>query len=151
MTLQAAVYGAHMADANLIDGAREFLLACRRNGVELAVVSHKTRYAAADPDGIDLHEVSLAWMADRGFFDADGIALSPDSVYFEPTRECKCRRIAALGCGHFVDDLEEVFHDPAFPGGVNRILLDLGKADPRGPFTAYPSWQAVHDAFFATV
>lgn len=151
MRLQAEVYGVRIAEAELIDGARDFMLACRRNGVSVAVVSHKTQYAASDPNGVDLHKVSLAWMADQGFFDNVGVALPFDQVYFEPTRDSKCKRIGALGCDHFIDDLEEVFLDPAFPDGVNRILLDLGKVRPCGPFTTYPNWQAVHDAFFAAV
>jgi len=151
MRLQAEVYGARMVEAVLIDGAQEFLRSCRKNDVAVAVISHKTRHAAADPDGINLHQASLAWMANHGFFSAEGFALAPDQVFFEPTRERKCLRIGALGCHHFIDDLEEVFRDPAFPDGVGRFLLDLGEAKPQGPFTVHPSWKAVHDAVFAFV
>ena len=50
---------------------------------------------------------------------------------------------------HFVDDLEEVFLEPAFPEGVGRYLLRrvAGKL-PSGPFTAFHSWREISDALF---
>ena len=43
-------------------------------------------------------------------------------------------RIRALGCTHFIDDLEEVFLEPSFPSDVHKIL--------------FVSWSAVHDDLF---
>lgn len=151
MRLQAQAYGARMAEAELIDGAADFLQACRRRDIDVVIVSHKTRHAAADPGGVDLHQACRQWLAAQGFFDPQGFALDHDRVFFEPTREAKCRRIAALACSHFVDDLEEVFREPSFPAQVKRLLLDVGGARPEGPFTAYPNWQAIHDAIFVSV
>jgi hypothetical protein len=149
MQLQAQVYGPRMQEACLTDGAGEFLRACRSRGVEISVVSHKTRIAAADPNGIDLHRASLTWMEAQGFFAADGFNLSYRQVFFEPTRQAKCGRIAALDCSHFVDDLEEVFREPGFPPGIERLLLHLGSGPlPQGPFRAFPNWHAIHDAIF---
>lgn len=147
--LQAEVYGRRMAEAELIDGASAFLDHCREQGIEAVVVSHKTRYAAADPNGVDLHRAALAWMETNRFFDADGLGLGRERVFFEPTRELKCRRIGELGCSHFIDDLEEVFRESCFPEGVRRMLLARGASPLPGPFIAYPSWQAIDDAFFA--
>ncbi len=147
--LQAEVYGRRMSEAELLDGASDFLRRCREGGIEAVVVSHKTRHAAADPGGVDLHHASLTWMAANGFFEADGLGLAPGRVFFEATRHAKCERIAALNCSHFIDDLEEVFREPAFPEGVERLLLAQGEAPPPGPFTVYPNWQAIQDAIFA--
>ena len=142
--LQAEVYGRRMVDAQLIEGALPFAQACRQRGVDLCVISHKTRFAAADPDGFDLHQAALAWMEAHGFFRPDGFGLSRDEVFFEPTRVVKCQRIRSMGCSHFVDDLEEIFHEPEFPANVERLLLHRAAmprhADPLSPLlTGTPS------------
>lgn len=147
MKLQAEVYGRRMAEAQLIEGARDFIAACRRNGVPVHIVSHKTQYAAADPGGADLHMAALSWMENSDFF--GGMGLQRSDIFFEPTREAKCRRVDALGCSHFIDDLEEVFQEPNFPAGVHRFLLHRGDGpSPRGPFTALPNWAAITEAVF---
>jgi hypothetical protein len=149
MRLQAEVYGRRMGEAELIDGADRFLKRCRARKIDTVVVSHKTRHAAADPDGVDLHETSLAWMTAKGFFTVDGFGMTPAQVFFEPTREAKCGRIAALGCTHFIDDLEEVFREPGFPKAVVALLLARGDRPTAGPFITCPDWLAVDTAVFA--
>jgi hypothetical protein len=147
--LQAEVYGRRMAEATMIEGASDFVTACRDNNVRVFIVSHKTRFAAADPGGADLHEAALLWMERSGFFHKAGLRLQRDDVFFEPTREAKCRRIAALECSHFVDDLEEVFREPSFPSGVERLLLYRGQNKlPTGPFTAFADWDAITNVVF---
>jgi hypothetical protein len=147
--LQAEVYGRRMAEATMIEGASDFVAACRDNNATVSVISHKTRFAAADPDSADLHDAAMLWMERNGFFRDDGLKLNRGEVFFEPTRDAKCRRIAALGCSHFVDDLEEVFREPSFPLGVERLLLYRGQNNlPRGPFTAFASWDAITNVVF---
>ena len=147
--LQAEVYGRRMAEARMIEGAKEFVVACRQRGAQVQIVSHKTRHAAADPGGADLHAVALAWMEDNGFFEKDGLGLRREDVFFEPTREAKCRRIESLGCGYFIDDLEEVFREPNFPAGVRCFLLHRSESPfPSGPFTAFANWSAITESVF---
>lgn len=151
LRLQAEVYGPRMIDAQLIEGALYFAQACRRRGADLYVISHKTQFAAANPGKFDLHRAALAWMEAHDFFERDGFGLSTKQVFFEPTRSVKCQRIQALGCSHFVDDLEEVFYEPEFPLQVERFLLHRGSGHPpRGPFMAFPNWHAIADAIFAS-
>ena len=71
--LQAEVYGRRMAEAVMIEGARGFVAACRYNNATVSIVSHKTRFAAADPGGADLHIAAMAWMERNGFFRPDGL------------------------------------------------------------------------------
>jgi hypothetical protein len=120
--LQARVYGPGLAQAPMMAGAGAFLARCAAEGVAVAVVSHKSRFAAQDPGGTDLRQAARAWL----LHNCPGIAT--DRVYFEGDRGSKLKRIAALGCSHFVDDLLEVLTDPAFPAGVVRLWL----ADPPG-------------------
>jgi hypothetical protein len=140
--LQAAAYGPRIGEASPAAGAREFLAAALGMGAAVAVVSHKTRSAAADPDGPDLREAALGWLRLHGFF-AEPVGLRCEDVHFEPTRAAKLQRIAALGCTHFVDDLEETFVEPAFPAGVVRILFSPpGATAPDGVHVAR-SWSEI--------
>jgi len=145
--VQAAVYGRRMAEARLMPGAGEFLRGCRRAGVPVVIVSHKTRHATQDPGGVDLRAAALAWMEGQGFFAHHGFGLGRDSVFFESTRADKITRIAAIGCTDFVDDLVEVFSEPTFPPKVRRHLYDPSDAPaPCGPYKTYRSWEALADA-----
>lgn len=148
--LQAEVYGRRMVEAVMIEGAGDFVRACRKHGAEVFIVSHKSRTAAADPNGADLHAAALAWMERNGFFRDNGLAFACGDIFFEPTREAKCRRIAELGCSHFIDDLEEVLREPGFPPAVERFLLHRGQSPlPQGPFKAFADWNAIKKAVFA--
>src|SRR5438105_1181227 len=109
--LQGYVYGAGIGGAVPFAGAAEFLRRCADGGVELVIVSHKTRYGHFDPARIDLREAARQWMIAQGIVGPETGGISADHVFFEDDRRCKLARIAALGCTHFVDDLEEVFAD----------------------------------------
>jgi len=148
MELQAALYGSRMEEAEFAEGADAFLAQCRERGIDVFVVSHKTRFAARDTEQrCDLHVAALGWMENAGFFSPRKFGLPRQNVFFEPTREAKCRRIATLGCTHFIDDLVEVFVDPAFPRGVEKHLYvpEAGPL-PEGGFTAYRSWHDISKA-----
>ncbi len=149
MRLQGRVYGAYMGDAVLIDGVADFFTACRKAGAEVRIVSHKTEFGHFDSDRVNLRDAAMDWMAAKRFFDADGFGLAPEHVSFAATREAKARRIAEIGCTHFVDDLVEVFDEPNFPTATLRYLYHPG-ADPApaGPFTAFSDWRALGDELF---
>ena len=143
--LQGQVYGALMNQAELMPGAGWFLLHCKACDVRVSIVSHKTQYSPKDPGRVPLREMALRWMTSLGFFDSDRFSISPEAVYFEDTREKKVRRIAALGCTHFVDDLPEVFSAPEFPNNVVRILYrteELGDDLPEG-VSSCPDWTLI--------
>jgi hypothetical protein len=139
--LQAEVYGARMAQAVPFKGVIEFFRAALRHGIELCVVSHKTRFAPYDTQGIDLREAALRWLEVQGFLDPGGHGLSRHSVFFADTRADKIARIAASGCTVFIDDLAEVLVDPAFPPWVERILFSTsGEPPPSDDVTICRSW-----------
>ena len=60
------------------------------------------------PSRVNLRQAALGWMTAQGFFGTSGFAVPAENVFFESTRAEKLARIAALGCTHFIDDLEEV-------------------------------------------
>ncbi len=144
MRLQGRAYGAHMADATLIEGVGEFLIKCRKKGVPVCIVSHKTEVGHFDPDEINLREAARTWMETQGFFGEAQFGLAADQVFFEPTREKKVNRIAAIGCTDFVDDLEEVFLEPRFPRQTTRYLFAPDTEPlPVGPFNAFRTWAEI--------
>lgn len=143
--LQAEVYGPRMREARLPKGLRPFLCSCRDRGVTVAVVSHKTRFAQRDETGTDLRRAALLWMRERNLLDPDATGLDEGRVHFEDTREEKVRRIAALGCSWFIDDLPEVFLEPGFPPSVERVLLTTTVVEPLPGVHLAPDWTTVAD------
>ena len=87
-------------------------------------------------------------MTTQGFFDR--FAVAPESVFFETTRDDKIARITQLGCAVFIDDLEEVLLDPAFPRQCRRLHLaiDMLAATEDG-LDRFPGWKAIEDDLFA--
>ena len=122
--LQGEAYGPHMKEASLIPGVREFFQRCRTGEVDVSIVSHKTEFAAYDPTGTNLREVSLDWLRNHKILGGHGSDAEPPNICFESTRREKIERIVSLQCTHFIDDLEETFLDDSFPESVVKILYD---------------------------
>jgi hypothetical protein len=131
--LQAHVYGVAIETAPAYAGIERFIAEARRRGAALAIVSHKTQFAAAAPGGADLQVAARRWLAARGLAGAAGIA--EDAVFFEHTRSAKLERVRSLGLTHFIDDLDEVLADPAFPPETRAVRFR-------------ESWEAVYDDVF---
>jgi hypothetical protein len=121
--LQGRVYGPRMKDAELFVGVIEALAALQTSGVELCIISHKTRYPYSG-EKHDLHLAARSWIEASGLCDAPRTGLSPDAVFFELTKEAKLARIRQQGCTHFIDDLPEIFTHADFPAEVQKILFD---------------------------
>ena len=74
--LQGLVYGARIKEAQLISGVRSFFGECRKLGIPVYIVSHKTKAAYHDDTGMDLHEAAMGWMSDNEFFTRSGMGMS---------------------------------------------------------------------------
>lgn len=148
-SLQVTVYGPRMHEARLIDGVTDFFADCRRWNVPVYVVSHKTEYANFGEAGVNLRAVAMAWLDQHGFFNEERLGLSKSGVFFESTRAEKIDRIKALRATHYIDDLEEVFCDRAFPRDVEKILLaehsQPGNMAEASPFS---SWKQIREHLF---
>ena len=143
--LQGLVYGRRIDAAMLFDGVAEFIEMCRQRADAVAIVSHKTELAHHDPLLTDLRAAALQWMESNRFFDVSGLGLERRNVYFEGTREDKVRRIRALECDLFVDDLADVLAHAEMPATCRKILFG---SDPQSEFEQYASWHEVCDAVF---
>lgn len=145
--LQAQVYGPAIAGATAAEGALDFVRRARAHGAELTIVSHKTAFSNLGTETVNLRDAARTWLHENGMVGPQ--AVPPENVYFEDTREDKIARIIGLGCTHFIDDLEEVFDDPAFPGDVERLLFTTSAEHPAGRHRAYASFGEIADALFA--
>lgn len=144
-SLQGLVYGRRIDAAKMFDGVTSFLETCRAGGNDVMIVSHKTELAHHDPLMTNLRGAALLWMENNGFFDARGLALGRHSVHFEGTRDEKVRRIRALECDVFVDDLTEVLGHAEMPETCRKILFG---SDRQSEFEQYATWNEVRDALF---
>ena len=121
--LQGLVYGKFMSQAVLFPGVANFFLRCKRMNIQLYIVSHKTEYGHFDEDKIPLREAALQWMKSKGFFKESKFNISSDVVFFCNTRKEKAEQVSKLKLDAFVDDLEEVYSEPGFPGYIKKILF----------------------------
>ena len=138
--MQGYVYGARMGEAATYPGVPEFFSWAQAAGIELAIVSHKTRVPFAGP-AYDLHQAARDWIV-KTFIDRPVPLLAEDRIFFELTKEDKVGRIAALAADCFIDDLPEIFVIPEFPRSTARLLFDPeGKFSPTDDVSRFRSWR----------
>jgi hypothetical protein len=142
--VQALAYGPLIGRAEPFPGVERFFARARERGLALAIVSHKSEFAAAAPTGPNLRDCAQAWLDARGL-----VRAGEPAVFFEGTRAAKCARIAQLGLTHFVDDLIEVFEDPGFPPACARWLFAPDETHVQPPADrAFRDWAELADATF---
>jgi hypothetical protein len=139
IALQGYVYGPGMKEVETFPGVAECLRSLGRAGVEVFVISHKTRRPFRGP-AWDLHEAAHGWLEQQGFFDPQRIGLERRRVFFELTLGEKLARIAEQRCTHFLDDLPEVLGEAGFPAGTTKFLFDPEDAYPGEPHVRVRSW-----------
>jgi hypothetical protein len=120
--LQGSIYGKSIWNAEIFQGVRRFLWRCKSRGIEVHVVSHKTRFGHFDPDKTPLRDVALKFLnANKLYSDKSPSLL--DSVTCASTLEEKVEHIRQESFDWFIDDLAKVFHNPRFPSSIKTILF----------------------------
>ncbi len=105
--LQGEVYGSRIFEASQSEGMYDSLSKAKKNGIELFIISHKTKTPYEGPK-YNLHNAASNWLEKNLFFEKSGINIPRKNVYFEVTKTNKIKRIESLGCTHFIDDLPEI-------------------------------------------
>ena len=105
--LQGEVYGSRIFEATQSEGMYDSLTKAKNNGIELFIISHKTK-TPYEGRKYNLHNAASNWLEKNLFFEKSGINISRKNVYFEVTKTKKIKRIESLGCTHFIDDLPEI-------------------------------------------
>lgn len=147
--LQGQVYGKFIHLATVFPGFMEFAYRSKLKGHSVFIVSHKSEYGHFDNTKVNLRDAAVSWMAQNGIIGPDGVALRQSEIFFESTRREKIARIRALGCTHFIDDLQEVLGDPLFPEWTERILFSPDSSVKfEGGSTIETSWQTLETNLF---
>jgi hypothetical protein len=151
--LQGYVYGRRMDIATPYPGVTAFIAAARRAGYELFVISHKTRVPILGP-AYDLHLAALSFLEANGIVGSRDHQIARRDTYFEPTKEEKVARAAALKVDVFVEDLPEILAAPGWPNAMRGILFDPDSRFPDGiwknrRFERHAHWDAIGKALLS--
>ncbi len=135
--LQGEVYGPRISEATVFDGALEIIQSLSNVGVEICLISHKTRTPYIGR-AHDLHTAAKTWLEKNKFFSKEGADWQPEQVFFEVTKEAKVDRILQQQCTHFLDDLPEILN--LLPENIKRIQF---APDSTEPSEAFAPWQKI--------
>lgn len=146
--LQGYVYGKKMIEAEPFDGVLEFFSKAKKLGVELRIISHKTKHPFAGPQ-YDLHEATRHWLDILGLADSSESGIGKEAIFLELTKDAKAARIASEGCDVFIDDLPEFLSYEGIPNSVRKVLFDPSCQNAeRWTGDRVDSWAAFSDLVF---
>ena len=117
---QGWLYTDGLSYARAGQGAVELCEFLKNSDMELMIVSHKTTHTPDFCGQKPLREIATNWINSS---ELAGYFLGDEQIYFEATRALKVERIQKLKFSYFVDDLVEVFQEPAYPKAVTSFLL----------------------------
>ena len=123
--LQGYIYGDGMRKAEPFPGVSKFISMCANQGVDICIISHRTREPYAGPK-VDLHATARLWLDQHEIMPAREKGLTHNTTFFELTKADKLLRIALQSCDWFVDDLPEFLMEPEFPSSTRAVLFDPG-------------------------
>ena len=136
--IQGWLYAEGLAFAEPFPGALECLRTLKGLGAHLYIVSHKSYFPALGSPK-SLHTAATDWLKQYGIIDwAEG-------VFLEVSMADKLRRIAALNCLWFVDDLDVVLGAADFPKAVNRLQFCPDNNTLDKPWKVATSWKEITD------
>jgi hypothetical protein len=144
--MQGMVYGQRMQQAALFSGAAEFLAHCAATGVEVYIVSHKTRFGHHDETQTNLRDAARLWMRNQGFFDR--YIILEENLYFESTQHEKIARINSLQCDFLIDDLPEILLHAELSHDIKKILFDTTFGGALADVITCGSWQEIGAVIF---
>ena len=117
---QGWLYTDGLSFARAGQGAVELCEFLKKSDLELMIVSHKTTHTPDFCGQKPLREIATKWINGSELAD---YFLGNEQIYYEATRASKVERIQKLEFNYFVDDLVEVFQEPAYPKAVTSFLL----------------------------
>lgn len=126
--LQGSVYGPYIRFAFPFPQVDLFFKRCASKHIFLYIVSHKTLQPCRGP-AYNLREAAKQWIMRHPF-------LANTEVFFESTMKDKVKKIEALGCDIFIDDLEHLLLRKDFPSVTRKILFD-----PQGLHESHPAYE----------
>lgn len=142
--MQGEIYGKLISNSKMQLGLSNALQFLAKRGVKISIVSHKTKFPIKGKK-YDLHNAALMWLKKNKFFDEEYIGLKQKNVYFEPSVEAKVKRIEAIGCTHFIDDLEKILEK--IDESIVKILFSkkIDKKKVNSDYLSVDNWKDICD------
>lgn len=112
---QSLLYTDGLDSALPASGAVELIRGCTNKGIEVFIVSHKTKSGPERFGARNLRAPALQWLTNHNLVPS----LIPfDHVFFTDSMDAKVESIASLRLDAFVDDLPEVLSHPKWPSST---------------------------------
>tara|TARA_B100000700_G_scaffold123188_1_gene137881 strand:- start:257 stop:877 length:621 start_codon:yes stop_codon:yes gene_type:complete len=147
--LQAEIYGKHIMRSIPDNSLISSLKRVKSADIDICIVSHKTMFPYLGPK-YNLHEAALNWLKKNKFFSKDGLDMSLNDVFFEPTKESKIERIVSEKCFFFIDDLPEIIS--LIPDSVGKVLFsDFTVKNKHKNFIQSVSWPDIADFLISSI
>jgi len=121
-SLQGQVYGSGVASADLYPGIYRFLWRCKARGIEVHILSHKTKFGHNDPKKIPLRREATRFLQKKSIFSETSDSLVAE-VHFFDSQNDKVNAIREARFAWFVDDLVQVLADTRIPDCTKSILF----------------------------
>lgn len=137
--LQGKVYGQAIQSAKPYEGCKEVLSSWKKKGVELHLISHKTRYPIIG-DKLDFHLAADEWLKAQSLYELF------DSVNYCPQKSQKIQTINTKQVDYFVDDLLSVLTDVSLSPLINKIWFTQNNREDEpcsSGISLATSWQQV--------
>jgi len=144
-SLQGQVYGRYIQNAAIYPGVANFILHCKRRGVKVNILSHKTEFGHHDKSQTPLRKAALNFLKQNELLSGD-YGIQEKDIFFFDTRHKKVNKIKELNCTYFIDDLPEVFREEGFPENTTEILFDI-QSEHTMNYT-FNSWRGINEFVF---
>ena len=115
---QSLLYTDGLDRALPADGAVELIRGCTNKGIEVSIVSHKTKNGPERFGARNLRAPALQWLASHNLVPS---LIPNDHVFFTDSVDAKVESIASLRLDAFMDDLPEVLSHPKWPSSTLGI------------------------------
>ncbi|TGN07981.1 phosphotransferase [Leptospira ilyithenensis] len=125
--LQGKVYGRYLDLAELYPGVYRFLWRCKKKGIPVDIVSHKTEYGHYDDEKVSLRKAALDFLSANGLNTADEKSFIRN-VSFHNTKEEKVGYIKNQNYSYFIDDLKEILIHPDLETIERKLFFDPNQA-----------------------
>jgi len=123
---QSFLYLDGLKFARPADGSMEFLDHVSKMGVNLLIISHKTRTTQTRFGSLDFRTPALEWIKNS---DLSKFFKASNNIYFAETRVEKIQEISFQRPKWYIDDLVEVLADSFFP--IDTIPFLIGTSEPK--------------------
>ena len=139
---QSLLYTDGLDSALPASGAVDLIRGCTNRGIEVFIVSHKTKSGPERFGARSLRAPALQWLTNHNLVPS---LIPKDHVFFTDSVDAKVESIANLRLDVFVDDLPEVLSHPKWPSstlGLRFCSTSFGDDSPNWcvDFLALNEW-----------